>query len=146
MNVLTPRSRDLLETLIGSQLVKKFLTFHGTQRFITALTSLRHMHAHQHQLHMHNSQNIFRKCVYYKQDFNLPILCFSVTRITSHHCHQYHHHHHHHRQVKLAHMLWTCKFYFQSTLVFIQYSTVYIISTHKLFQEPKRQAQSSWII
>jgi hypothetical protein len=32
---LTPWSRVLLEKLSGSQLVKKFPTFYGTQRFIT---------------------------------------------------------------------------------------------------------------
>ena len=34
--------RVLLEKLTGLQLVKKFSAFHGTRRFITALTSLRH--------------------------------------------------------------------------------------------------------
>ena len=37
--LLTPWSRVLLEKLTGSQLVKKFLTFEGTWRFITAFTS-----------------------------------------------------------------------------------------------------------
>ena len=32
-----------LEKLTGLQLVKKFLVFHGTRRFITALTSVRHL-------------------------------------------------------------------------------------------------------
>ena len=41
--LLTPWCRVLLEKLTGLQLVKKFPTFHGTRRFITALTSLRHM-------------------------------------------------------------------------------------------------------
>ena len=41
--LLTPRCRVLLEQLTGLQLVKKFPTFHGTQRFITALTSVRHL-------------------------------------------------------------------------------------------------------
>ena len=35
--------RVLLEKLTGLQLVKKFLTFQGTRRFITALTSVRHL-------------------------------------------------------------------------------------------------------
>ena len=39
---LTPRCRVLLEQLTGLQLVKKFPAFHGTWRFITALTSVRH--------------------------------------------------------------------------------------------------------
>ena len=41
--LLTPRSRVLPEQLTGLQLVKKFSAFHGTRRFITALTSLRHL-------------------------------------------------------------------------------------------------------
>ena len=40
--LLTPWCRVLLEQLTGLQLVKKFPAFHGTRRFITALTSLRH--------------------------------------------------------------------------------------------------------
>ena len=35
--------QSLLEQLTGLQLVKKFLAFHGTRRFITALTSVRHL-------------------------------------------------------------------------------------------------------
>jgi len=41
--LLTPRCRDLLEQLTGLQLVKKFPAFHRTRRFITALTSVRHL-------------------------------------------------------------------------------------------------------
>jgi len=41
--LLTPWFRVLLEKLTGLQLVKKFPAFHGTRRFITALTSVRHM-------------------------------------------------------------------------------------------------------
>ena len=40
--LLTPWCRVLLEKLTGLQLVKKFTAFHGTRRFITALTSVRH--------------------------------------------------------------------------------------------------------
>ena len=40
--LLTPWCRVLLEKLTGLQLVKKFPSFHGTRRFITALTSVRH--------------------------------------------------------------------------------------------------------
>ena len=40
--LLTPRRRVILEKLTGLQLVKKFPAFHGTRRFITALTSVRH--------------------------------------------------------------------------------------------------------
>jgi hypothetical protein len=36
-------SRVFLEKLTGSQLVKKFPAFYGTRRFITALTSSRHL-------------------------------------------------------------------------------------------------------
>ena len=41
--ILTPWCGVLLEKLTGLQLVKKFPAFHGTQRFITALTSIRHL-------------------------------------------------------------------------------------------------------
>ena len=40
--LLTPWCRVLLEKLTGLQLVKKFPTFYGTQRFVTALTSFCH--------------------------------------------------------------------------------------------------------
>jgi len=40
--LLTPWCRVLLEKLTGLQLVNKFPSFHGTRRFITALTSVRH--------------------------------------------------------------------------------------------------------
>ena len=43
LSFLIPWCRVLLEKLTGLQLVKKFLAFHGTRRFITALTSLRHL-------------------------------------------------------------------------------------------------------
>ena len=39
----TPWSIVLLEKLTGLQIVKKFPAFHGTRRFITALTSVRHL-------------------------------------------------------------------------------------------------------
>jgi hypothetical protein len=42
-NLLTPWRRVLLEKLTSSQLVKKFPTFYGTRRFITAFTSDRHL-------------------------------------------------------------------------------------------------------
>jgi len=41
--LLTPWCRVLLEKLTGLQLVKKFPAFHGTRRFITALTTVRHL-------------------------------------------------------------------------------------------------------
>jgi len=40
--LLIPCSRVLLEKLTGSQLVKKFPAFYGTQMFITAFTRARH--------------------------------------------------------------------------------------------------------
>ena len=42
-NLLTPWCRVLLEKLTGLQLVKKFPAFHVTRRFITALTTVRHL-------------------------------------------------------------------------------------------------------
>ena len=39
----TPWSRVLLEKLTGFKLVKKFSSFYGTRRFITAFTSARHL-------------------------------------------------------------------------------------------------------
>ena len=41
--LLTPWCRALLEKLTGLQLVKKFPAFHGTRRFIAALTSVRQL-------------------------------------------------------------------------------------------------------
>ena len=41
--LLTPWCRVLLEKLTGLQSVKKFPAFHGTRRFITVLTSVRHL-------------------------------------------------------------------------------------------------------
>ena len=41
--LFTPWCRVLLEKLTGLQLVKKFPAFHGTRRFITALTSVRRL-------------------------------------------------------------------------------------------------------
>jgi len=41
--LLTPWCRVLLEKLTGLQLVKKFPALHGTRRFITAPTSVRHL-------------------------------------------------------------------------------------------------------
>ena len=41
--LLTPWSRVLLEKLASLQLVKKFPVFYGTRRFLTALTSARHL-------------------------------------------------------------------------------------------------------
>ena len=40
--LLTPWCRVLFEKRTGLQLIKKFPAFHGTRRFITALTSVRH--------------------------------------------------------------------------------------------------------
>ena len=41
--LLTPWCRVLLEKLTGLQLVKKYPAFYGTQRFITAFTSVRQL-------------------------------------------------------------------------------------------------------
>ena len=41
--ILTPWCRVLLEKLTALQLFKKFPAFHATRRFITALTSVRHL-------------------------------------------------------------------------------------------------------
>ena len=41
--LLTPWCRVLLEKLTGLQLVKKFPAIHGNRKFITALTSVRHL-------------------------------------------------------------------------------------------------------
>jgi hypothetical protein len=41
--LITPGTRALLEKLTGSQLVKKFPTFYGTRRFITAFTNACHL-------------------------------------------------------------------------------------------------------
>jgi len=41
--LLTPWCKVPLEKLTGLQLVKKLPAFHGTRRFITALTSVRHL-------------------------------------------------------------------------------------------------------
>jgi len=42
-HLLTPWSRVLLEKLPGTQLIKKFPAFYGTQKFITAITSSCHL-------------------------------------------------------------------------------------------------------
>ena len=42
-HLLTPWCRVLLEKLTVLQVVKKFPAFHGTRRFITVLTSVRHL-------------------------------------------------------------------------------------------------------
>ena len=41
--LLSPWCRVLLEKLTGLQLVKKFHAFHGTRRFITTFTTVRHL-------------------------------------------------------------------------------------------------------
>ena len=55
--LLTPWCRVLLEKLTGLQLVKKFPAFHGTLRFITQLTSVRHLYVSWaspiHSIHPH---------------------------------------------------------------------------------------------
>jgi hypothetical protein len=39
---LSPWIKDLLEKLIVPQIVKKFLAFYGTRKFITVFTTARH--------------------------------------------------------------------------------------------------------
>jgi hypothetical protein len=51
--ILFPRSRVLLAKLIGSQLVKKFPAFYGTQRFITAFTRAHALLANAHEMWFH---------------------------------------------------------------------------------------------
>ena len=51
--LFTPWCRVLLEKLTGLQLVKKFPAFHGTRRFITALTSVRHLSLTQSSPYTH---------------------------------------------------------------------------------------------
>jgi len=53
MYLLTPWSRILLENLTRSQLVMKFPAFYGTQRFITAFTSDRHLSLSSLHLHIY---------------------------------------------------------------------------------------------
>jgi hypothetical protein len=43
VSILTSWSRVLPEKLTGFELVKKFPAFYGTQRLITATTSVRHL-------------------------------------------------------------------------------------------------------
>ena len=57
--LLIPQRRALLEKVTGSQLVKKFPSFYGTRRFITAITS-----AHQLSLTWANILRIL--CLNYK--------------------------------------------------------------------------------
>ena len=49
--LLTPCSRVLLGKLTSSQLDKKFPAFYGTQRFITAFTSARHLSLSARSIH-----------------------------------------------------------------------------------------------
>ena len=77
--ILTPWCRVLLEKLTGLQLVKKFLAFHGTRRFITALTSVRHLSLSWayiqilHTLKYHTYTNIRRE-LFFVLSFSLLIV------------------------------------------------------------------------
>jgi len=42
-SLFTPRNRVLLDKLTAPQLVKKFLAFYGTWKFITTFTSASHL-------------------------------------------------------------------------------------------------------
>jgi len=56
--LLTPWCRVLHENLISLQLVKKFPAFHGTRRFITALTSVRQLSLSWASLHPTSCRSI----------------------------------------------------------------------------------------
>jgi len=51
--LLIPRSRVLLEKPTGSQLVKKFPAFYGTQRFISAFTRAHALLAYAQEIWFH---------------------------------------------------------------------------------------------
>jgi hypothetical protein len=57
----TPRSRVLLGKLTGSQLVKKFPAFYGTQRFITVFTRARHLSLSINPVHAPPSHSLKTK-------------------------------------------------------------------------------------
>ena len=57
--LITPWCRVLLEKLTGFQLVKKFPAFCGTRRFITALTSARHLSLSRTFLHVMRNRTRF---------------------------------------------------------------------------------------
>jgi len=60
--LLTPWSRVILEKLTGFQLLKKFPTFYGTWRFITAFTSAHHLSSILSQLNpVHTPASQFLK-------------------------------------------------------------------------------------
>jgi len=64
--ILTAWCRVLLEQLTGLQLVKKFPAFHGTRKFITAITSVHHLYSwlyYRNNITMLSPMNIkFTKC------------------------------------------------------------------------------------
>ena len=66
--LLTPWCRVLLGKLPGLQLVKKFPAFHGTRRFITALTSVRHLSPEQA-----SRMWIFLNKVFYREGLLAPL-------------------------------------------------------------------------
>jgi hypothetical protein len=49
---ITPMREDPLETLIVPQLVKKFLAFNGTPKFITGLLPLISVRCHMNPIHI----------------------------------------------------------------------------------------------
>jgi len=83
--LLTPWCTALLEKRTGLQLVKKFPAFHGTRRFITALTSVRHLS----QWKEHFDKNITKlpahglhvSLVY--EGFVLPEICIKRVTVVS---------------------------------------------------------------
>jgi len=59
--LLPPWSRALLQKLTGLQLVKKFPTFYGTRKFITAFTTARHLPILSQSDPVHTSTSHFLK-------------------------------------------------------------------------------------
>ena len=74
----SPWCRVLLEKLTGLQLVKKFPAFYGTRRFITVLTSVRHLSL--------SWANVFPHYLPFSENFILcQVMCVCVFfHITSH--------------------------------------------------------------
>ena len=81
--LLTPWSRVLLEKLLVLQLIKKFPSFYGTRKFITILTSARHLSlslANSIQSPQPLSRNQTKN--WYRKSRLLPFLLMISTDIT----------------------------------------------------------------
>jgi prolipoprotein diacylglyceryltransferase len=71
--ILTPWSTVLLEKLTAFQLVKNFIAFYGTLRFITAFTRARHLSLSGIlQSHLFHNINYIRYSKYFP--FNVPTI------------------------------------------------------------------------